>query len=146
MTRLRRKREKCVRRGREKYLALFSRTEEGERIWRYIRYATEHSRISLFLWSHNFCSLIFLSSESPRSGPRRRDFAVSLGTSRFTANLFRGVNHATLIFIQLCSPAQGAVLTCSRNRPEATSSPLLLGFRTSSAISVLSAGKRAFSL
>ena len=43
-----------------------------------------------------------------RSGPRHRDAAVSLGTSRFTANLFRRVNHATLIFTQLCSPAQGA--------------------------------------
>lgn len=31
-----------------------------------------------------------------------------LGTGRFAANLFREVNHATLIFTQLCSPAQGA--------------------------------------
>lgn len=68
---------------------------------------------------------------APRSGPRRRDAAVSLGTSRFTANLFHGVNHATLIFTQLCSPAQGAAAvstsapTCPRSRPEATTLPVL---------------------
>lgn len=85
---------------------------EDECTWRYIRYTVGHFWISSFLRSYNFCSLIHLSNEHRKvargAAPRRHPPSRSLGTSRFTANLFRGVNHATLIFTQLCSPAYKA--------------------------------------
>lgn len=160
----RRWQRKCVRRGREKSTPrYFLGAGGGMRRWggTSVPEGTLHSGTSL-----NFCSLIHLAiakwpaAATPRRQRRcrHRRRAVSLGTSRFTANLFRGVNHATLIFSQLYSPAQDAtavptfVPTCPRNRPEARSPvllshiPPLFGSQTSTTTSAVSAGKRASSL
>lgn len=113
-------------RKREALGTIFWKRMRDECTWRYIRYSAGHPRISSFLRSHNFCPLIHLSTKHREVA---RGAAVSPGTSRFTANLFRGVNHATLIFTQLCSPAQGAAAvptsapTCPRSRPEAEPPP-----------------------
>lgn len=160
----RRWQRKCVRRGREKSTPRYflgggaggwggTRVSEGilyqEKV--YIRY-TQRDALE-FLLIH-----LAIAKWSAVATPRRRRRAVSLGTSRFTANLFRGVNHATLIFTQLCSPAQGAaavptfVPTCPRNRPEARSPallshiPPLFGLQTFTTTSAVSAGERASSL